>query len=71
MMLDSVNQEITQIEMESVCEVSEQTGWICDTPEKADWAIEKIKEERARRDLFRSKCKMKSVKVKQDICFCN
>ncbi len=67
MMLDSVNQEITQIEMESVCEVSEQTGWICDTPEKADWAIEKIKEERARRDLFISAAEKKIEQLKEQI----
>lgn len=42
-------------------------GFVCDTPEKADWAIEKIKEERERRDLFISVAEKKIAQLEEQI----
>ena len=44
-----------------------ETAWVCDSPEKADWAIEKIKEIRARRDLFINVAEQKINTLKEQI----
>ena len=55
--------------MESREEIREntETAWVCDSPEKADWAIEKIKEIRARRDLFINVAEQKINTLKEQI----
>lgn len=57
MTIEGINTEVIYNESE----------WICDTPDKADWAIEKIKETRARRDLFIAAAKKKIEQLEEQI----
>lgn len=41
--------------------------WVCDSPEKADWAIEKIKECRERRDLYIAAAESRIAQLKDQI----
>ena len=41
--------------------------WVCDSPEKADWAIEKIKECRERRDLYIAAAENRIAQLKDQI----
>lgn len=41
--------------------------WVCDSPEKADWAIEKIKECRERRDLYIAAAESRISQLKDQI----
>lgn len=45
----------------------ENHGFVIDSPEKADWAIEKIKERQQRRDIFKEAGTAKKAKVDAQI----
>lgn len=53
--------------MKNVLEHTEENAWVCDSPEKADWAIEKIKEIRTRRDMFINVAEQKINTLKAQI----
>ncbi len=46
---------------------NEYQGFVCDNPYKADWAIERIKEARQRRDLYISAAEKKIEQLKEQI----
>ena len=55
------------MELKELNEISTESVWECDSAEKADWAIEKIKEIRERRDMFINVAEQKIKTLKEQI----
>ena len=46
---------------------AEESGFVIDSPEKADWAVEKVKERQAQRDLYIAAAEAKKREMEQKI----